>query len=159
MRSNICNKLLGIADYYEAVLTGPRARRHGEFRSNVLGMIVEMLDVLRIDEDLRMELISFITSGWRMEMVGDDAAESKMVLEKLESVRNAAMRDDLSYGLEICVLMSLPIREMDLKEDHVSQVYDVMNRIMDHLSRKTGEHLVARYATSAPAVRSWSIRQ
>lgn len=143
MRSNICNKLMGIADYYEAVFTGPRMMKHGEFRSSVLGMIIEMLDVLRINEDLRMELIRSITEGWRMEMVGDEAAESEMVLEKLESVRCAAMRDDTSYGLEIGVLMSLPIREMDLREDHVSHVYDVMNRIMDNLSRKTGEHLVA----------------
>lgn len=144
MRSNICNKLLGIADYYEVVFTGPRTMKHGEFRSSVLGMIIEMLDVLRIDDDLRMELIRSITSGWRMEMVSDEAAESEMVLEMLNSVRSAAMRDDMSYGLEIGVLMSLPIREMDLKEDHVTHVYDVMNRIMEHLSsRTTGEHLVA----------------
>lgn len=143
MRSNICDKLMGIADYYEAVFTGPRMMKHGEFRSSVLGMIIEMLDVLRINEDLRMELIRSITEGWRMEMVGDEAEESEMVLEKLENVRCAAMRDDTSYGLEIGVLMSLPIREMDLREDHVSHVYDVMNRIMDNLSRKTGEHLVA----------------
>ncbi|MDI9616736.1 MAG: hypothetical protein QW781_04570 [Methanothrix sp.] len=143
MRSNICNKLMGIADYYEAVFTGPAAVEHSRFRSSVLGMIIEMLDVLRINEDLRMELIRSITEGWRMEMVGDEAEESEMVLEKLESVRCAAMRDDTSYGLEIGVLMSLPIREMDLREDHVSHVYDVMNRIMENLSRKTGEHLVA----------------
>ncbi|HOK59127.1 MAG TPA: hypothetical protein PK659_09440, partial [Methanothrix sp.] len=69
--------------------------------------------------------------------------ESEMILEKLESVRSAAMQD-MGCSLEIGVLMSLPIREMDLKEDHVSHVYDVMNRIMDHLSsRTTGEHLVA----------------
>ncbi|MCQ8902847.1 MAG: hypothetical protein NQU42_01935 [Methanothrix sp.] len=144
MRSNICNKLLGIADYYEAVFTGPAAMEHGRFRSNVLGMIIEMLDVLRIDDDLRTELIRSITAGWKMEMVDDDAAESEMVLEMLESVRGIAMRDDMSRSLEVGVLMSLPIREIDLKEDHVYQVYDVMNRIMDHLSsRTTGEHLVA----------------
>lgn len=142
-RSNICNKLLGIADYYEAVFTGPRIMEHGEFRSNVLGMIIEMLNVLRINEDLRRELICYITEGWRMEIVGDEAMESEMVLEKLGSVRSAAMLDDINYGLEIGVLMSLPIRERDLKEDHVSHVYDVMNRILDDLSRKTGEHLVA----------------
>jgi|GEM_PF-2187626 len=143
MRSKICNKLLGIADYYEAVFTGPAAMEHGRFRSSVLGMIIEMLDVLRINEDLRMELIESITAGWKMEMVGDEAAESEMILEKLESVRSAAMQDT-GCSLEIGVLMSLPIREMDLKEDHVAHVYDVMNRIMDHLSsRTTGEHLVA----------------
>jgi hypothetical protein len=144
MRSKICNKLLGIADYYEAVFTGPRMMEDGEFRSSVLGMIVEMLDVLRIDEDLRMELIRSITSGWRMEMVGDEATESEMILEKLESVRGIAMREDTSRSLEVGVLMSLPIRERDLKEEDVSHVYDVMNAIMDRLSsRKTGEHLVA----------------
>lgn len=143
MRSNICNKLLGIADYYEAVFTGPRMMGHGEFRSSVLGMIVEMLDVLRIDEDLRTELIRSITAGWRMEMVGDEAAESEMVLEKLRSLRSAAMSDD-TYGLELGVLMALPIREMDLKGEDVSHVYDVMNMIMDRLSsRRTGEHLLA----------------
>jgi len=143
-RSNIRKKLLGIADYYEAVFTGPRMMKHGEFRSSVLGMIIEMLDVLRINDDLRMELIRYITSGWRMEMVGDEAAEAEMIIEKLNSVRSAAMHDDMSYSLEMGVLMSLPIREMDLEEEQVAHVYDAMNRIMDQMGCSTTEdHLVA----------------
>ncbi len=144
-RKCLANTLMGIADYYETLLTRP-VMVCSEFRSHVLGMIIETLSVLSIKEDLKGELIRSVTSAWKMDMVGDEITERDLVLEKLKDLKSAAVvADDLSGDLlEIHALLSLPIRREDLEEEQVANVYDTMNRVMNYLSsRSAGEPLTA----------------
>lgn len=143
--SPVGDDLLGLIEYYDAVFgkAGITARV-GEFRSFELSMIIDLLETLDISIDLKSDLSSSLIRAWRLDTPEGCESELRYLREKMASIRKAiswAKENPGPYlrqALDVAVLLSLPLRNSDLKEDGVQNIHDQLNRVMEVLGTRMG---------------------
>lgn len=143
--SSVGDELLGLVEYYDAVFRRAGiAARVGEFRSFELSMTIDLLETLDIPLDLKSDLTSSLVRSWRLDMPEGCETELGYLQEKMAAIRKAVLwaRENpgpyLRQKLDVAVLVALPLRHSDLKEDGVQKIHSMLNRIMEILGTKMG---------------------
>ncbi len=139
--------LLGLLGYYEAILERKGlVARIGEIRSLKLGLTLDLLKMVNIEEDLKSNLIASVLSSW--EMNGND----RMSVQGEEEIRTmhsciAAVRENAqniphncspinSMQLDITVMFALPLMPRDLKKDEVPRIHNLLNLVMEEFASR-----------------------
>ncbi len=146
------DKLLGLTEYYDAVLSGKGlTTKEGEFRTNKLSLILDFLKATNVPENLRTDLISAIIDAWRLKIpertLTQREEELKMIMKSIKNIRYAAKRikgsPNTTPGLQIdiVVLSDLPLMPSDLRQEHAPEIYDLLSQARDyHTSLACGVH-------------------
>lgn len=135
--------LLGQLEYYEAILgRKDLIAREGEFRSCKLGLTIELLGLVDIPENLKMDLVSAIIDAWRLDIpersVEQRDEELKMLLQSIEAVKYAINwvkrhpQETTRPKLDVAVMFSLPLTNADLRPEGASRVHSLLCQVMDH---------------------------
>jgi hypothetical protein len=143
----IGDKLLGLIDYYEILFKrGELSKREYEFRNNKLSLILDLINTVKIPEEMMIELRSKIIAAWRLKIPGSTrekrSGEISMVLQSIERLRTAVKwatdhrGPDTRWQLEVAVLHSMSLRRLDLDPKDVHAVQDLLDQAVEYLELK-----------------------
>jgi len=139
--------LLGLLGYYEAILERKGlVARIGEIRSLKLGLILDLLMMINITEDLKVNLISSVVNAWEMNCNGKTLEEGEEEIKTMGSCI-ATVRKNAQMALHNCnpinlmqldvaVMFALPLMLRDLKNDEVPKIRDLLNRVMEDFAER-----------------------
>jgi hypothetical protein len=141
---SIDHRLLGLIDYYETIFKGKElSKKEYEFRNNKLSLILDLINTVKIPEDMMAELRSTIIAAWRLRIPGSTkekrSGEISMVLNSIERLRTAvkwAMKHlgpDIRWQLDVAVLHSISLRRLDLEPKDVHKVQDLLNQAVEYM--------------------------
>lgn len=137
------SEFIGHLEYYEAIFEREGlVTREGEFRSDKLGLTLELLRIMSIPEGLKTELMSAVIDAWRLEApektFGQRKKELKMLLQSIRAVKSAAIwakenpSPMIEQQLDVAVMFALPLTSSDLVPEDVSRVRGLLCQVMDH---------------------------
>jgi hypothetical protein len=140
----IGDKLLGLIDYYETIFRSKElSKKEYEFRNNKLSLILDLINTVKIPQDMMSELRSAIIAAWRLRIPGSTrekrSGEISMVLQSIERLRTAvkwaAMHPgpDIGWQLDVAVLHSMSLRRLDLISKDVLKVQDLLDQAVEYL--------------------------
>ncbi|HWQ18999.1 MAG TPA: hypothetical protein VN455_04420 [Methanotrichaceae archaeon] len=145
--SRVGDDLLGLADYYEAVLKrNELVTKESEFRSSKLSLIVDLIRTMEIPDGLMLDLTVAIIDAWTMAVPGSTAElvseDRRMVLQSLDEIRSSVVKAKRSLSpqaklyLDMAVQFALPMRSSDLQKEGATRVQDLLNQARDCLGRE-----------------------
>jgi hypothetical protein len=137
------NELYGLIEYYDVVLKRKRLiERESEFRTNKLGLVLDLIGAIDMPDDLRAELISAIIEAWRLEIPEKTLAQREKELDMLfgsiETIKVTLDYDDRSidrsseWRLGVMVLSNLPMAPADFRSECVSKIYGLISSAMEY---------------------------
>ena len=141
---SIGNKLLGLIDYYETIFTSIElSKKEYEFRNNKLSLVLDLINTVKIPDDMMAELRSTIIASWRLRIPGSTKekrlVEISMVLHSIERLRTALKwatehpGPDIGWQLDVAVLHSISLRRLDLEPKDFHKVQDILNQAVEYL--------------------------
>jgi hypothetical protein len=140
----ISNQLLCLIDYYGIVFKAKDlSKKEYEFRNNKLSLILNLIDTVKVPEDLMAELRSTIIASWRLKIPGSTrekrSREISMVLQSIERLRTAIKwaeehpSPDIGWQLDVAVLHSISLRRLDMEPEDVHKVQDLLDQAVEYL--------------------------
>jgi hypothetical protein len=136
--------LLGLIDYYETVFKCKDLyKKEYEFRNDKLALILDLINTVKIPEEMMTELRSAIIAAWRLKISGSTrekrSGEISMVLQSIERLRTAIkwanehLGPDIGWQLDVAVLHSISLRRLDLEPKDVPKVQDLLDQAVEYL--------------------------
>jgi hypothetical protein len=140
----IGDDLLGHLDYYETIFKSEDlSKKEYEFRNNKLSLILDLINTVKIPEEMTDELRSTIIAAWRLRIPGSTRekrlVEISMVLQSIERLHTAIKwaeehpGPDIGWQLDVAVLHSVSLRPLDLIPKDVHRVQDLLNQAVEYL--------------------------
>lgn len=137
------NELCSLIEYYDVVLKKKGLiERESEFRTNKLGLVLDLIGAIDMPDDLRMELISTIIESWRLQIpektLLQREKELDMLLSSIETIKITLDYDDGSIDLSsgwrygVMVLSNLPMAPADFRSEDVSKIYGLISKAMEY---------------------------
>jgi hypothetical protein len=150
-----CEDLLGVLEYYEAVLRrNGLVNREGEFRSVKLGLILDLLKIVNIPDNLRSELISAVISSWRMrplvKTLTQTDEELRKMLNSIEAFRNEVRGAILHPGskdaiqLDVPIMFVLPLMPSDINTEDVPRIHNLLSQVMNGFASITEVRITSK---------------
>jgi len=137
------DEILGLAEYYEAVLTKTGLiARESEFRSTKLGFILEFIRIIEIPEHLSAGLIATFIEAWRLQIpertLRQRGDELGTLLSSINSIRRTAHLikkgnrsvNGAQFNLE--VIKDLPLIPSDLRSRDIPRIFDLLGQVIDY---------------------------
>ena len=140
----ISNQLRCLIDYYGIIFRAEDlSKKEYEFRNNKLGLILDLINTVKVPEDITAELRSTIIASWRLRIPGSTrekrSREISMVLQSIERLRTAIkwveehLSPDIGWQLDVAVLHSISLRRTDLEPIDVNKVQDLLDQAVEYL--------------------------
>ena len=140
----IGDKLLGLIDYYETIFKIKElSKKEYEFRNNKLSLILDLINTVKIPQDMMSELRSAIIAAWRLRIPGSTrekrSGEISMVLQSIERLRTAIKwakehpDPDIDWQLGVAILHSISLRRFDLIPQDIRKVQDLLDQAVEYL--------------------------
>ena len=150
-----CEDLLGVLEYYEAVLRrNGLVNREGEFRSVKLGLILDLLKVVNIPDNLRSELVSAVISSWRMSPLAKTLTQTdeelRKMLHSIEAIRTEVRGVILhpsskdAIQLDVPIMFVLPLMPSDINTGDVPRIHNLLCQIINGLASRTKAGIASR---------------
>jgi len=141
---SIGNNLLGLIEYYEIIFGSEGLiKKECEFRSKKLSMTLDLINTVRIPEDMTSELRSEIIATWRLKIPGSTRSQRSqeigIILHCIDRIRHAVRLAKeqqslvLRWELDVAVLQSLPLRNSDLDRKDAPKVLDLLGQAVVYL--------------------------
>jgi hypothetical protein len=143
LKGNKSDEILGLAEYYEAVLTRTGLiTRESEFRSTKLGFILDFIRLIEIPEHLSSGLITTFIEAWRLQIpertLRQRVDELGTILSCINNIRTAAnlikKGNDSVNGVQfnVEVIEDLPLISSDLRSSDIPKIYDLLGQVRDY---------------------------
>jgi len=140
----IVDKLLSLIDYYEIIFAAEDLfKKEYEFSNNNLNLILDLINIVRIPEEMMTDLRSAIIAAWRLRVPGSTrekrAKEISMVLQSIERLRNDINwakehpDPDIDWQLGVAIMHSISLRRFDLIPQDIHKVQDLLDQAMEYL--------------------------
>ena len=140
----ISNQLRCLIDYYGIIFRAEDlSKKEYEFRNNKLGLILDLINTVKVPEDITAELRSTIIASWRLRIPGSTrekrSREISMVLQSIERLRTAIkwaeehLSPDIGWQLDVVALHSISLRRSDLEPKDVNKVQDLLDQAVEYL--------------------------
>ena len=140
----ISNQLRCLIDYYGIVFKAEDlSKKEYEFRNNKLGLILDLINTVKVPEDITAELRSTIIASWRLRIPGSTrekrSRKISIVLQSIERLRTAIrwaeehLSPDIGWQLDVAVLHSISLRRLDLEPEDVHKVQDLLDQAVEYL--------------------------
>jgi hypothetical protein len=148
-RSRVGDDLLGLADYYEAVLgRNDMIAKESEFRSSKLSLIVDLIKTMDIPDRLMLDLTVAIIDAWTLAVPGSNSEQVsrdwRMTLQSLDEIRSSVLTAKRSSSpqakmyLDMAVQFALPMNSSDLQTEGAARVQDLLNQARACLAQESG---------------------
>lgn len=148
LKGNKSDEILGLAEYYEAVLTRTGLiTRESEFRSTKLGFILEFIRIIEIPEPLSAGLVATFIEAWRLQIpertLRQRVDELGTVLSSINSIRMAADLIKKGNGsvnggqFNIEIIKDLPLIPSDIRSRDIPRINDLLGQVIDYFCSLT----------------------
>jgi hypothetical protein len=146
------DEILGLAEYYEAVLTRTGLiARESEFRSVKLGFILEFIRIIEIPEYLSAGLITTFIEAWRLQIpertlkqrvdeLGTLLSSISSIIRRIRRAANLIKKGTGSVNgvqFNIEVITDLPLIPSDLRSRDIPRIYDLLGQARDYFCSLT----------------------
>ncbi len=135
-------ELFGLIEYYDAVFNRiGLIKKEGEFRSNKLSLVLDLIRATDRSDNMGTDLMSTIIDAWRLHVPEKTLIQREeelyMILRNIKNIKSA-VRNNIDCGnpkselhLSVIVLSHLPITSSDFHSDDAQKVYDLIGQMAE----------------------------
>jgi hypothetical protein len=143
LQCNRSDELFGLIEYYEAVFNREGLiKKEGEFRSNKLSLILDLIRATGISDNPETDLSSPIIEAWRLQVPEKTLVqrndELRIILHSIENIKNGvkgiykSKEQSIELQLGAIVFSCLPITPSDFHSEEVTKIYDLINQVWEY---------------------------